>query len=215
MSIGVTVADVRAALEKTVAKLTDMGHELVEIGQPVDVDLVLHAVMGGFILAMVELEGAARIMGKEIGADTVEPVSLKLYEQAMSESAAWAVSVLAAMRKLRHEFGLATAGYDLILTPTMPNAALPHGAFSTTRDDLSAEEYLKGDISVFQYLGVFNATGQPSVTLPLWESGDGLPIGIQIAAPFGGEGALVRIARDLEEACPWSDRRPPLHAATV
>ena len=112
-------------------------------------------------------------------------------------------------------FGLATAGYVLILTPTMPNAALPHGTYSTTRDDLSAEDYLKGDISVFQYLGVFNVTGQPSVTLPLWESEDGLPIGIQIAAPFGEENALVRIARDLEDAYPWSGRLPPLHASTI
>ena len=143
-------ADVRSALEKTIALLTDMGHDLIEIDSPVDSDLVLHAVMGGFILAMVELEGAARSLGKEVNADTVEPVSLKLYQQAMGENAAWAVSVLDAMRKLRHKFGLATAGYDLILTPTMTNAALPHGTYSTTRDDLSAEDYLKGDISVFQ-----------------------------------------------------------------
>jgi amidase len=37
---------------------------------------------------------------------------------------------------------------------------------------------MEGDISVFQYLGVFNVTGQPSVTLPLWENEDGLPIGM-------------------------------------
>jgi amidase len=208
-------AEVRTALEKTVALLADMGHDLIEIEAPVDSDLVLHAVMGGFVLAMVELEGAAKAMGRKIDADTVEPVSLKLYRKVMGESAAWAASVLEAIRKLRYQVGRATAAYDFILTPTMPNAALPHGTFSTTRDDLSAEEYMEGDISVFQYLGVFNVTGQPSVTLPLWENEDGLPIGMQLAARFGEEGALVRISRDLEEACPWSDRRPAIHAATV
>ena len=71
---------------------------------------------------------------------------------------------------------------------------------------------MKGDIRLFQYLGVFNVTGQPSVSLPLAEGADGLPIGIQLAAGLGDEALLVRIARDLEEAMPWHTRLPTIHA---
>jgi len=207
--------EVRTALEQTVATLKGMGHSIEEIACPVNIELVRRAVMGAFTWALVGLDKAARDMGREIGPDTMEPVSLKLYELAKGESAAWAADVMESMRELRHTFGVATADYDLIVTPTMPVAALPHGTYSTTRDDLSALAYQEGDTSVFQYLGIFNATGQPSVTLPLAQSSDGLPIGIQIAAPFGDEAALVRISRDLEQACPWSGRRPPVHATSI
>ena len=74
---------------------------------------------------------------------------------------------------------------------------------------------MKGDIRLFQYLGVFNVTGQPSVSLPLVHGADGLPIGIQLAARFGDEATLVKIARDLEEAMPWHTRIPPVHASRL
>jgi amidase len=54
-------------------------------------------------------------------------------------------------------------------------------------------------------------TGQPAVSLPLHWNGEGLPIGIQLVASFGGEAMLLQIASQVEEACPWSERRPPIH----
>ncbi len=38
------------------------------------------------------------------------------------------------------------------------------------------------------------------------------PIGIQFAARFGDEATLLRIAGQLEQAMPWSDRRPPVYS---
>ena len=49
-------------------------------------------------------------------------------------------------------------------------------------------------------------------SLPLAMSDDGLPIGIQFAARFGDEATLLRIAGQLEQAMPWSDRRPPVYS---
>ncbi len=212
---GAIEPDVQDALAKTMETLKSMGHTLEEIEAPVEIELIMRAVMGGFNLGMLDLDAMAKMTGREIGPDTVEPVSIKLYELAKKGDAAWAVGVLEDMRELRQRFAEATQGYDLLLTPTMPQTALPHGTYSTNRDDMSAEEFQMGDTSAFYYMGVFNATGQPSVTLPLWMSGDGLPIGMQIAAKFADEASLVRIARDLEQAHPWIDRRPPVHAASI
>ncbi|MER9586558.1 hypothetical protein NKJ01_32690 [Mesorhizobium sp. M0276] len=50
------------------------------------------------------------------------------------------------------------------------------------------------------------------MSLPLAQSTSGLPIGLQIVGRFGHEATLVRIARDLEEARPWSKRRPKVRA---
>jgi amidase len=58
----------------------------------------------------------------------------------------------------------------------------------------------------------FNVSGQPGISLPLHWNDDGLPIGVQLVAAYGREDLLIRVAAQLEEAEPWKDRRPPLHA---
>ncbi len=60
------------------------------------------------------------------------------------------------------------------------------------------------------YTGLFNATGQPAISLPLHQTDTGLPIGIHIAARFGDEATLFRLASQLEQASPWIDRKPPI-----
>jgi amidase len=58
----------------------------------------------------------------------------------------------------------------------------------------------------------FNVTGQPAASVPMHWSAAGLPIGIQLAAAPLHEDVLFRVAAQLEQARPWADRRPPVHA---
>jgi amidase len=51
-------------------------------------------------------------------------------------------------------------------------------------------------------------TGQPAISLPLHWNAQGLPIGVQLVADYGREDLLIRLASRLEEASPWSERRP-------
>jgi len=55
-------------------------------------------------------------------------------------------------------------------------------------------------------------TGQPAVSLPLYWSDDGLPIGVQLVAAYGREDVLLRTSAQLEAALPWADSRPPISA---
>jgi amidase len=59
----------------------------------------------------------------------------------------------------------------------------------------------------------WNVTGQPAVSVPLVQSPDGLPIGVQLVGPPAGEELLIALASQLEEARPWSARRPELARA--
>jgi amidase/6-aminohexanoate-cyclic-dimer hydrolase len=62
------------------------------------------------------------------------------------------------------------------------------------------------------YTMVANVTGQPSMSLPLHWTDEGLPMGLLFTADIGDEAALIRLASQLEQAMPWRDRRPPVAA---
>lgn len=100
--------------------------------------------------------------------------------------------------------------YDLLLTPTLGQPPLPISNFDLTKADI--EVYTKQLFSFAAFTPLFNVTGQPAITVPLYWNDQGLPIGIQFAARFGDEATLYRLAAQLEEARPWFDRRPPISA---
>ena len=53
------------------------------------------------------------------------------------------------------------------------------------------------------FLRPFNVTGQPAISLPLHRTGDGVPVGVQLAGPVGSEARLLSLAGQLEAAAPW------------
>ncbi len=62
----------------------------------------------------------------------------------------------------------------------------------------------------FREYASYDGLGQPAISLPLHQSADGLPIGVHLVGRFGDEGLLFRLAAQLEKACPWTGRRPPV-----
>ena len=61
---------------------------------------------------------------------------------------------------------------------------------------------------------LFNQTGQPAMSVPLYWNKQNLPIGVQFAARFADDATLFRLAAQLEQAQPWADRMPPFLAET-
>ena len=64
------------------------------------------------------------------------------------------------------------------------------------------------------YTAIFNVTGQPAISLPLFHGEDGLPLAVQLAGKPAGEAQLLALAAQLEAASPWADRRPDVTASS-
>ena len=73
---------------------------------------------------------------------------------------------------------------------------------------MNSGEVGKRQARVFPFTPPFNFTGQPAASIPLAESSEGLPIGMQFAARYADEATLFRLAAQLEAATPWSGRKP-------
>lgn len=202
--------EVLAVLDRTAATLADMGHAIEEIPSPVRPEDMAIGVIGAFSLGLADLPALASSLRRPLDDTTLEPVMLRLLDRTLSWNSSQVMAIFEVLRRMRQEVGEALAPYDLVLTPTLPVTALPHGAYATTRADLTPDGFTQADRSIFTFLGTFNVTGQPSVSLPLGQSSDGMPIGIQLVARFADEALLVRVARDLEEAMPWAGRWPTL-----
>ena len=68
----------------------------------------------------------------------------------------------------------------------------------------------KGKIAYTPNTQLFNQTGQPAMSVPLFWNRDNLPIGVQFAARFADDARLFQLAAQLEAARPWADKRPTL-----
>jgi amidase len=96
--------------------------------------------------------------------------------------------------------------HDVLVTPTLPRTV---PALNTLGSDLATagDDYMDFVTFTFPY----NCTGQPAISLPLGNDGSGLPIGVQLVGPPRGEAVILGLAAQLEEALPWSRRRPELN----
>jgi amidase len=73
-------------------------------------------------------------------------------------------------------------------------------------DDL--KEFDRRQAQTFGFTPPFNLTGQPSLSLPLWQSASNLPIGMMFTGRYADEATLFRLAGQLEKDLPWVDRKP-------
>lgn len=97
-------------------------------------------------------------------------------------------------------------GFDILCTPVLNGTPPKIGWLSDPVEGLARVT------AIMQYTAQFNVTGQPAMSLPLWWTESGLPVGIQFVAPFGREDLLIRLASQIETAYDWHDRIPPVHA---
>jgi len=195
-------------------QLEALGHH-VEEAHPAALDET-EGVRGFVTVVMVAtaraLDAWSAKIGVPIGKGDVEPLTWALAELGRATSAVqYLAAIEANQAHARRIAGWWQRGFDLLLTPSCAAPPPPLGHFAGTPENPLAGYANALPFGVFT--SIFNLTGQPAISLPLHQSGDGLPIGVQLVAEAGGEGCLLRVAAQLEQAIPWAGRLPALHAS--
>ncbi len=207
---------VTAAVRDTATLLEGLGHEVSEPD--------LSALRGFDLLSPFLVRWAAgqaaiaeqleMATGAKIGPDDVEPLTWALIEKGRGYTAGqYLLAVGQHQMASRLIAGVFDGGYDLLLSPTMGEQPPPLGSFDDSGPEPMAA-FGRGFVDGC-FTAIWNATGQPAISLPLHWSEEGLPMGSQLIAPYGREDLLLRVAAQLEAEHPWADRVPPVFAASV
>ena len=214
------------AVQETVALLEQLGHTVEEIPLPYEKTIVTEAF---FLNVMSETAGVLRELGHYLGRPVRRTdVELNTWAGARLAEGFSAADVAYQKRRwngLNRSMGQLHETYDLFLTPTLPRPPIAIGTFQNTDseqrllkliDSLGGLKYLNGSKTVndladrslgyISFTVITNMTGQPSMSVPLHWSPDGLPIGVMFAAKLGDEATLFRLAGQLEQAKPWFNR---------
>jgi amidase len=140
-------------------------------------------------------------------------VTLACYEDGKRFSALDLLNSLAHGNTLSRQVGAFFEKVDALVTPTIARPPAPLGELDQNRKGMTAMEWTRQVFGYVPFTPLFNSTGQPAVSVPLHWTAAGLPIGVQIAGRFGDETTVLQLAAQLEQARPWKDKRPKVHAA--
>lgn len=195
-----------AAAERAAAALESLGHHVERATPAIDADALLQAYV---VITAMFIGAAIERVPTEPTPELMEAVSLTCLREGRALSSLDVVAGLHAYDMVLGAAGRFLTGYDLLVTPTMARPAAPHGTLTYDEPAHTVESWMASILAYGPFTAPFNVSGHPAVSLPLAESTDGLPIGVQLVAPAGREDRLLQVARQLEGALPWRDRRPP------
>ncbi|KZY34992.1 hypothetical protein A3731_18225 [Roseovarius sp. HI0049] len=188
--------------------LEDLGHRTEEFHWPEDVDPYDCALpfWASEIAAVVEARAAA--LGKPPGKGDLGPLVQWSVDQARRLSSVDMVQARMRMTAIRRKIAGAMEGLDVLLLPVLTEPPLETGLLTDlVNDDIDA--WAERSFRFAPYTEIFNVTGQPAMSVPLYQRDSGLPLAVQMVGHVGADALMLRLARQLEEAAPWADRRPP------
>ncbi|CAI8211496.1 MAG: Putative amidase AmiC [Alphaproteobacteria bacterium] len=209
--------DVKRSTERAAKLCADLGHKVELVDMKVVGSEFIDQFMNVWSSVAYELVNNARLIGLMQGRwvnpeEVLEPFShglAELYAGRKAKNPNIDADALAYVKSVEAGYRSFFEDYDVILSPTLFKPPLLLGEQGS---DKSYDEIYASVMDYVTYTAQYNASGNPAISLPLYTSRDGLPIGTQFAAAHGEEAILLHLAYELEEALPWKNRWPEISA---
>ncbi|MBJ7596853.1 amidase family protein [Candidatus Nephthysia bennettiae] len=198
------------AVESTARLCEELGHDVFPF-TPAGLDG--EELTSAFLVLYTAGVGAAvaawsAVLGREPASDELEPLTWAMREVAMERGAVDYLLALARLQLMSRQIAAFYSDFDVWLMPVLAEPPVPLGTFDAPPGNplfplLRAALYVP-------FTPFANVTGQPAMSVPLYWTETGLPVGSQFMGRYADEATLIRLAAQLEQARPWAARRPPL-----
>lgn len=219
------------AVEDAAALLRGLGHEVEEATPRIDGHAVARCYLMIYFGHVAADLAWLRSLGGKAKARSVEDATYALGLIGRSLPAGDYVASRRRWNEFARAMGAFHRRFDLYLTPSIatppvrvgelqPGAAERLATRAVNRLGLGrlliasgiVDKLAEANLARTPFTQLANLTGQPAMSVPLYRTPAGLPLGVQFIAPFGDEATLLRLAAQLEQARPWARRKPPMVA---
>jgi len=139
-----------------------------------------------------------RSRGEGFGAEVKRRIMVGTYALSAGYYDAYYLKAQKIRRLIKNDFVAAFNDVDVILGPTTPNLAWKLGE----KNNDPVAQYLE-DI----YTITANLAGIPGLSMPAGFV-DGLPVGVQLLAPYFQEGRLLNVAHQYQQVTDWHQQAP-------
>ena len=190
---------VRDAVREAGLTLQALGHQVDEITPPVDEDFGRDFLRYWALISFFLQKAGGRLLGTDFDSSRTELLTQELSRMARQQ----AVRIPGSLRRLvraSREPEPVYATYDALLSPVL---STPPPLIGELGPQVPPHEHIVRLLRFASFTAWQNVTGSPAMSLPLARTVDGLPIGVQVAAPLGEERRLLSLAYELEAAMPW------------
>jgi amidase len=199
-----------SAVGRAAGILETLGHDVEEVVPPWQSE-DLADLFGDYFAAhiAVGVYFASIVGGRPApSAADMEPLSWALWERSLAINAVTFQILQTQLQARMRALVTFLDAYDVLLTPALAQRPLALGTLDSAAADPLGTFARSGYFTPFT--PIFNASGQPAISLPLFEGEDGLPLAVQLVGRPAGEGPLLALAAQLERAHSWAERRAPI-----
>ena len=198
-------ADCIAAVKHAARECEKLGHVVEEATPTLDHNKLMDTFVKMWSSGLAAgIDAIAGLTGQSPSREIFEGVTWALYQAGRRVTASDYLQAKSLINSIAREMARFNEFYDVWITPTLDRPPEKLGVFDFDNTDLTKS--FAPQIAYVAFTPEQNATGQPSINIPLYWNKSNLPIGTQFVGRFGDELTLLKLAAQLEKSHPWFHR---------
>lgn len=206
--------EVKRAIEDTAKLCEGLGHQIIDLGNPINGGEFEHHYLALFSHKLIQLRAyIEKTTGKPIAElGVLERFTNDFINQGAARPADGLDKAELYLLTLEAQMKEWMRPVDVLLTPVLASPPVKLGYLHA---DLEYEVLSRRIYDYLSYTPVQNALGMPAMSVPLGMTSSGLPIGSHFISRVGDEETLLELAYELETALPWRNKWAPFSAKNI